>query len=290
MPIQLLGPQPGSPSIPVILDSPHSGTVYPDDFGHTIDFAALREAEDTHVDLIYSDAPALGAAMLCAQFPRSYVDCNRDAHDIDPVLFGMSHDPDQLTSKVRLGKGVIWRCLDDGTPIYSSVLPEDHAESRISRYYQPYWDALRAMVTAAKERHSVIVHINCHSMPSVAGRFATEKPGLVHPDVVLGNRDGSTCSAELLAVLKAVCDEFKMNATLNDPYKGVAIVRDVGQPSQGIHSVQVEINRRLYMDEVSRELHQGFDRVKSFANALVQASARFAIAESQSPKTKPSLS
>jgi N-formylglutamate deformylase len=279
MPIQLLGPQPGVPTIPVILDSPHSGTIYPDDFGHTIDITALREAEDTHVDLIYGDAPSLGAAMLCAQFPRSYVDCNRDAHDIDPVLFGMAYDPELLTSKVRLGKGVIWRCLDDGTPIYSSVLAQEHAESRIDRYYRPYWQALRALVNTAKEQHAVIVHINCHSMPSVAGRYATERPGLVHPDVVLGNRDGSTCSPELLAVLKGVCEEFEMNVALNDPYKGVAIVREVGQPENGVHSVQVEINRRLYMDEVTRELHQGFDRIKGFANALVAASARYAVSE-----------
>jgi N-formylglutamate deformylase len=245
MSIKLFLPSSGRNPIPVVLDSPHSGTNYPEDFEHTVDRRALRDAEDTHVDLIYGDAAELGAMFLCADFPRSYVDCNRDLHDIDPVLFGLDHSPESLTSKVRLGKGVIWRCLDDGSPIYTSTLPLDHAKKRLSGYYEPYWNALREMVNVAKRRHPTIVHINCHSMPSVAGRFATEQPGLVHPDIVLGNRDGATSSAMLMQRLQAVCEEYRLEVKVNDPYKGVAIVRDIGDPQAGVHSVQVEINRRL---------------------------------------------
>jgi N-formylglutamate deformylase len=276
MTIKLLVPSAGCKSIPVVLDSPHSGTSYPDDFHYQVDLAALRDAEDTHVDLLYADAPKIGAMLLCAEFPRSYVDCNRDPQDIDPVLFGLPHEPDQLSSKVRLGKGVIWRCLDNGSPIYASSLSLDHAQRRLSRCYEPYWDALHEMVAIAKRTHPTIVHLNCHSMPSVAGRFATDQPGLIHPDIVLGNRDGTTCSNELLWELKRVCNDFSLIASVNDPYKGVAIVRDIGNPAEGVHSVQVEINRKLYMNESTRELHDGFERIKKLASALVQASARFA--------------
>jgi N-formylglutamate deformylase len=276
MPIKLTLPPTGCESIPVILDSPHSGTTYPEDFLHQVDLAALRDAEDTHVDLIYGDAPAMGAMFLCAEFPRSYVDCNRDPLDIDPVLFGLDHEPDQLSSKVRLGKGVIWRCLDDGSPIYASTLPLHHAKARLSWCYEPYWKALREMVKIAKRAHPTVVHLNCHSMPSIAGRFATDQPGLVHPDIVLGNRDGTTCSNDLLQALKRVCNDFSLEAKVNDPYKGVSIVREIGDPAAGVHSVQIEINRRLYMNEASRELHQGYERIKNFASALVLASAKFA--------------
>jgi N-formylglutamate deformylase len=276
MPIKLHLPPVGRESIPVILDSPHSGTIYPEDFLHQVDLAALRDAEDTHVDLIYGDAPAMGAMFLCAEFPRSYVDCNRDPVDIDPVLFGLEHEPDQLSSKVRLGKGVIWRCLDDGSPIYASTLPLHQAKERLNWCYEPYWKALREMVKIAKRTHPVVVHLNCHSMPSVAGRFATDQPGLVHPDIVLGNRDDTTCSNELLQVLKRVCNDFSLEAKVNDPYKGVAIVRDIGNPAEGVHSVQVEINRKLYMNESTRELHDGYEQIKKLACALVHASAKFA--------------
>jgi N-formylglutamate deformylase len=276
MTIKLMLPSAGCKTIPVILDSPHSGTIYPEDFFHQVDLAALRDAEDTHVDLIYSDAPEMGAMLLCAEFPRSYVDCNRDPQDIDPVLFGLAHESDQLSSKVRLGKGVIWRCLDDGSPIYASALSLDQAQRRLSWCYEPYWNALHEMVSIAKRTHPTIVHLNCHSMPSVAGRFATDQPGLVHPDIVLGNRDGTTCSNDLLYELKRVCNEFSLTASVNDPYKGVSIVREIGNPADGVHSVQVEINRKLYMNESTRELHGGYERIKKLASALVLASARFA--------------
>jgi N-formylglutamate deformylase len=281
MPVKLMMPWAGCESLPVILDSPHSGTIYPEDFGHQVDIAALRDAEDTHVDLIYGDAPAMGAMLLCAEFPRSYVDCNRDPQDIDPVLFGLEHEPEKLSSKVRLGKGVIWRCLDDGSPIYASTLPLSHATRRLNWCYEPYWNALREMVKIAKRNHPTIVHLNCHSMPSIAGRFATDQPGLVHPDIVLGNLDGVTCSDGLIQALKLVCDEFSFVAKVNDPYKGVAIVRDIGNPIQGVHSVQVEINRKLYMNETTRELHEGYERIKKLANALVHASAKFAASAGQ---------
>jgi N-formylglutamate deformylase len=281
LPFTLKLPRIGCEAIPVILDSPHSGTKYPKDFAYQIDIAALRDAEDTHVDLIYGDAPALGAMLLCAEFPRSYVDCNRDAQDIDPILFGLEHDPALLPSKVRLGKGVIWRCLDDGSSIYASTLSVEQAKQRLSWCYEPYWRTLKRMVSMAKRDHPTVVHINCHSMPSIAGRFATEKPGLVHPDIVLGNRDGTTCNDELLQVLKKVCDEFSLDTRINDPYKGVSIVRDIGNPEAGVHSVQIEINRRLYMNETTRDLNDGYERIKKLANALVLASAKFA--RSQTP-------
>jgi N-formylglutamate deformylase len=140
----------------------------------------------------------------------------------------------------------------------------------------PYWTALRKMVDRAKESYSTIVHINCHSMPSVPGCFATEQPSLAHPDIVLGNRDGSTCANELMNFLKEVCEKHGLNVKLNDPYKGVAIVRDIGKPAEGVHSVQVEINRRLYMNESTRELNPGYKRIKVFANALIAAAAQYA--------------
>lgn len=260
---------------PLVLDSPHSGVDYPDDFGHACDPAVLRQAEDTHVEKLYAFAPALGAAWIEALFPRSYLDVNRNTTEIDVSLFDEPWpDPVEtdarVLSKVRLGKGLVWRLTDDGLPIYGRRLSVPEVRARIDRCWRPYHAAVQAAIEAAHERHGFSIHLNCHSMPAVAAANATEFPGLVHADFVIGDRDGTTASP---ALSRLICDHLSSlgySVSYNHPYKGVELVRRHADPGDHRHSVQVEVNRRLYMDEQTLELHPGFAVLRRNLRSLVE--------------------
>lgn len=239
---------------PLVLDSPHSGTHYPEDFRAACDLPVLRRAEDTHVEKIYDFAPALGAAWVEAHFPRIYLDANRDTLELDTTLLDgewtepVATDPGQL-SKIRLGKGLIWKFTDDGVPVYQRRLTVAEVRARIERCWRPYHEAVRQAIDAAHDRHGYSIHINCHSMPAVSASHATDFPGLVHPDFVVGDRDGSTASP---ALSQLICDHLRgrgYSVAYNHPYKGVELLRRYGDPARHRHSIQIELNRRIYMDE-----------------------------------------
>lgn len=261
---------------PLVLDSPHSGTAYPADFDHACDPLVLRRAEDTHVEKLYDFAPALGVAWVEALFPRSYLDANRDLTEIDQALLdapwpGPVATDARVLSKVRLGKGLIWRTTDEGTPLYARKLTVAEVQARIARCWQPYHAAVKAAIDAAHARHGYSLHLNCHSMPAVASRFATDFPGLAHADFVVGDRDGSTAAAALSARIVEHLRGLGYDVAYNHPYKGVELVRRYGEPAQQRHSVQLEINRKLYMDEVSLRPTENYGRLKADLRDLTRA-------------------
>lgn len=260
---------------PLVLDSPHSGTVYPADFDHACDPLVLRRAEDTHVEKLYDFAPSLGVAWVEALFPRSYLDANRDVTEIDEALLdapwpGPVATDARVLSKVRLGKGLIWRTTDEGTPLYTRKLTVAEVQARIARCWQPYHAAVKAAIDAAHARHGYSLHVNCHSMPAVASRFATDFPGLAHADFVVGDRDGSTAGVAVSARIVEHLRGLGYDVSYNHPYKGVELVRRYGDPARQRHSVQLEINRRLYMDENTLALHAGADKLRADLRTLVE--------------------
>jgi N-formylglutamate deformylase len=263
-------------STPLVLDSPHSGTDYPQDFGHVCDLASLRRAEDTHVEKLYSFAPDLGVAWVEAHFPRSYLDANRNITEIDPSMLSgvwpddLGEQDAAVQSKLRLGKGLIWRMTDDGFPLYKRQLSVAEVEQRIANCWQPYHAAVGNAIDAAHARHGYSIHINCHSMPAVSSSHATDFPGLVHADFVIGNRDDTTSSESLVLFIQEQLAQHGYDVAINHPYKGVELVRRYGKPAQHRHSVQLEINRKLYMDESTLALHAGFDTLQGHLQSLVQ--------------------
>lgn len=249
---------------PLVLDSPHSGVDYPEDFQYCVNFADLRRAEDTHVDGLFDFCSSIGASMVAAQFPRSYIDANRSLEEIDPELLATAWPrPYTLSSKARLGKGLIWRMLDDGQNIYARKLSVAEIEHRIRHCWHPYHALVQETLRQAYELHGFFIHINCHSMPSVSDRFSTDQPGLVHPDIVLGDRDGTSADLEITAHLQGSFVKHGYSCWINRPYKGVELIRAYSDPGSSRHSIQLEINRGLYMDEQSLEKHQGYDRLRS---------------------------
>jgi N-formylglutamate deformylase len=260
---------------PLVLDSPHSGVAYPADFGHACDLAVLRQAEDTHVEKLYDFAPALGVAWIEALFPRSYIDVNRNTTEVDVTLIddpwadAVETSPAAL-NKVRLGKGLIWRMTDDGVPIYQRKLSAHEVRARIDSCWRPYHAAVARAIDDAHARHGYSMHLNCHSMPSVAASYATDFPGLVHADFVVGDRDGSTAAPALSQYVCELLRGFGYDVSYNHPYKGVELVRRYGDPARDRHSIQVEVNRKLYMDEATLQPNAGFATLRGHLRQLVE--------------------
>jgi N-formylglutamate amidohydrolase len=276
VPFLIHGPQ--QAAVPVVLDSPHSGVQFPADFDAIVSEFDLRDGEDCFVDELVLPATALGVPLLAAQFPRTYLDPNRHAGDVDLDLVEGGHWPyaHVPSGKHRIGKALIWRTLDDGRPIYGRKLRVEEIVSRIERYHAPYHTALVQLLDAAHARFGQVFHINCHSMPNVGGKMGEGGPGRVRADFVLGDRDGATCAPEFTEQVSRVLRGMGYSVAINDPYKGVELVRAYSAPTRGRHSLQLEINKRLYMDEAARTKHDGFVRLQRDLLALVRSVAAFA--------------
>jgi N-formylglutamate amidohydrolase len=250
--------------LPLMLDSPHSGTRMPPDFGSALPESDLRDGEDCFIDELYLPATERGIPLLAAQFPRTYLDPNRHAGDIDTDLLDAPW-PDALvpSGKARIGKSLVWRTLDDGRPIYDRKLSVQELRQRIARCHTPYHDALRGLLQAAHARHGQVFHINCHSMNAVSGTMGEGGAGQPRADMVLGDRDGTTCAPAFTAFVRETLVARGYDVKVNDPFKGVELVRAYANPAAGFHSLQLEVNKRLYMDQTTLQKHDGFGRLQA---------------------------
>jgi N-formylglutamate amidohydrolase len=268
---------PRAPAVPLVLDSPHSGNRFPADFDAIVSERDLRDAEDCYVDELYAAAAELGAALLAAQFPRSYLDPNRHAGDVDHELIDGAWPHDYRPSgKAKIGKSLVWRTLEDGRPIYARKLPAEEVMGRIERFHAPYHASLATLLDAAHARFGGVYHINCHSMRAVAGRMSDDGEGRPRADFVLGDRDGTTCEPGFTAMVRAALAGMGYDVKVNDPYKGVELVRAYSDPKAGRHSLQIEINKRLYMDETTLARNAGFAELQNNLAQLVEAVAGYA--------------
>ena len=235
--------------VPLVCDSPHSGTHYPQDFGHCMSRQGLRGMEDAFVDELFAHAPACGAALLRALFPRSYIDPNRAADDIDPRML---HDewlhPINPGPKSECGIGLIFSIASEG-PIYRRKLLAAEVKRRLDCYYWPYHRTLEHAIDRTWRRFGTVLHLNCHSMRSISAGTLPDGDGLSRPDFVLGDRDGTSCDPALTDWVREFLQDAGHAVVLNAPYKGVELVRRYSDPAKGRHSLQIEINRTLYMDE-----------------------------------------
>ena len=259
--------------IPLVLDSPHSGERYPDDFDHVPPRAIVRQAEDTHVARLWSGATARGATLIEALFPRAYIDANRSLHDVDPALLADAwHEPIAPSRKSELGVGLVWRLARGGVPMYARKLRSDEIRARIDTCWRPYHAALQR---ALDERHAVfgsVWHIDCHSMLAIGDELADDA-GRERADIVLGDRDGTTCEAAFTGLVARTMQAAGYSVAINDPYKGVELVRIHGRPAQRRHSLQIEIKRTLYMDEATLQPNAGYERLQRDLDRLVDAIA-----------------
>ena len=270
--------EPGVPAAPLVLDSPHSGEDYPADFDHAAPRAAVRQAEDTHVARLWRGALAHGATLVEAHFPRAYLDANRGLEDVDPALFAEGErwpGPVRLTRKTEQGIGLVWRLARGGVPMYARGLSVEEVERRIRTCWHPYHDAVARALDERHRAFGAVWHVNCHSMPAV-GDALSDDPGRERADVVLGDRDGTTCEAAFTRLVAEAFASHGYSVAVNDPYKGVELVRRHGRPAEGRHRLQVELKRTLYMDEATLEPNAGYARVERDLVAVAAAIAAHA--------------
>lgn len=265
--------KPRSAPTAVVFDSPHSGSDYPDDFGYAIMISTLRRLEDAGVDRLFGRVTEFGAPLLHARFPRSYIDVNRALEDLDTgMIEGNWPYPVRPGIKSQNGKGLIWRTAQREGNIYDRKLSVSEVEQRIERCWRPYRAALKGLLDETFARHGAVLHINCHSMRSRGHERDPDGVG-DRPDVVLGDRDGTTCDPAITDRAATLLRHMGYTVSVNQPYKGMDLIRDYSEPAIGRHSLMIEVNRKLYMDEKTVTMHDGFDilraNLSTWAAALI---------------------
>ncbi len=256
-PFDLLSPASG-PRSPFVFNSPHSGATYPRSFldASRLDANTLRRSEDTFVDELFIGAVALGAPLMRARFPRAYVDVNREPYELDPAMFDGRLPPFANSRSMRVagGLGTIARIVADGTEIYRRSLSVAEGLDRIERYYKPYHQTLREVLNKAHRQFGIAVLVDCHSMPS----SQVTREGRPRPDFVLGDRYGTSCLSIITDVAQETLQRLGYTVARNKPYAGGHITETYGRPQHGMHALQIEVNRALYMDEMRYARTGGF--------------------------------
>ena len=255
---------------PLVFNSPHSGRVYPERFlaMTRLDHLSIRQSEDAWVDELFARAPHLGAPMLRAHFPRAYLDVNREPWELDPTMFvePLSDRFNTTSPRVAAGLGTLARVVAENKPIYRDRLTLDDARMRIEGIYHPYHAALQKLLSEAIASFGIAVLIDCHSMPRIA-----RNGDRASPDIVLGDRYGTTCAPGLVDLAETVFTGAGLKVTRNRPYAGGFCTRSYGRPQHGVHALQIEISRHLYMNEATLAKNDGFDAMRTLIERLIFA-------------------
>ena len=257
-----------------VFASPHSGREYPRSFMRQtlLDKHAIRSSEDAFVDDLFAAAPDHGAPLVTAGMQRAFVDVNRSEDELDPALIQgvrrSGHNP-----RVASGLGVVPRVVANGKAIYSGKITRAEAQRRIDDYWRPYHAALRAELDAAKAMFGQAILLDCHSMPHEA-MDSVAQSGAPRPDVVLGDRFGAAASDQIVSLVEAAFHAAGLSVARNTPFAGAYVTQHYGRPSSGVHTIQIEIDRSLYMDERQIRPHAGFDAFRKLIAGVVEEITR----------------
>ena len=251
-------------AVPLVFASPHSGRVYPQEMmdASRLGPAAIRRSEDALVDALVEGAVELGIGFVSARYARAYMDVNREPYELDPAMFEDELPPFARgrSPRIAAGLGAIARVVADGQEIYDRKLSFADASRRIEAVHKPYHDALSALLEQTRARFGRVALIDWHSMPSVAARPG--RGGRI-ADFVLGDRFGVSCNARLPGAVEQSLRALGYEVARNTPYAGGYTTEFYGDPARGVHVLQVEINRALYLDEAAVTPNAGFPRLKA---------------------------
>lgn len=267
--------EPAVQTIPFVYNSPHSGRNYSQAFlkQTRLDAHTIRRSEDHFVDELYASAPAIGAPLLLAHFPRAYLDVNREPYELDPRMFDGALPPHANTGSLRVagGLGTVPRIVAENLDIYPGRLPAQEALMRIERFYKPYHGCLRRLIARTHSRFGFCVLIDCHSMPGTT-RLAGSS---LRPDFIVGDRFGASASAALSDAAVSALEDLGFRAVRNKPYAGGFITEHYGRPRRGLHALQIEVNRSLYIDETTLEKRPDFHVMESLIATFMRRMAEF---------------
>ena len=260
---------PRAQSGPFVFSSPHSGRDYDTTFlGQSrLDALTLRSSEDAYVDQLFIDAPSHGAPLLTARAPRAFLDLNRAADELDPALIdGAPRSPHN--PRISSGLGVVPRVVAGGRHIYTGRISKPDAEARLNQYWHPYHQQLRHLMLETAEVFGTAILIDCHSMPHEAIE-SHSRPGMIAPDVVLGDRFGAAASCDVVARIETAFTDAGLRVARNSPFAGAYIAAAYGRPSRGHHVVQVEIDRSLYLDEARVQRRPDFAAFQALISSVI---------------------
>lgn len=266
--------EPSDQRVPFVFNSPHSGRRYPASFlaASRLDQQSIRRSEDSFVDELFLPAVEAGAPLLRAHFPRAWLDVNREPYELDPKMFSGELPAYANVRSVRVvgGLGTIARVVSESEEIYARPLSVDEVLGRIEAVYMPYHRTLRQLLARTHVSFGCAVLVDCHSMPStVRGSLLRGRP-----DFVLGDRHGASCSALLVDAADALLTRRGYDVSRNKPYAGGFITEHYGRPGKGLHALQIEVNRALYLDERSLQKASGFERLRRDIAALISELTR----------------
>ena len=260
---------PVSGRVPLVFDSPHSGTEFPPHVRPSAPRAALMTGSDLFVDRLYGAAPRHGCTLIAANFPRWIIDPNRAPDDLDTALIdGVWAGPVNPGRKTLQGMGVIRRYALPDVPVYDRKLTVAEIERLFREHYDPYHAAVKGELDECYARYGAVWHVDCHSMKS-RGNAMNDDPGRERPDVVIGDLEGRSADPAFVACAADALRGMGYRVNINDPYKGAQLIRAYSDPARERHSIQIEVNRALYMDEARFEPHQGFDTLASNVEKLI---------------------
>ena len=260
---------PRAQSGPFVFASPHSGRDYDTTFrGQSrLDPLTLRSSEDAYVDQLFAGAPIHGAPLLTARAPRAFLDLNRAADELDPALIeGAARSPHN--PRISSGLGVVPRVVAGGRHIYAGRIAQSDAQARLTRYWHPYHQQLRSLMDETAQDFGTAVLIDCHSMPHEAIE-SHSRPGTSAPEVVLGDRFGAAAGSDVVARIEAAFADAGLRVARNSPFAGAYIATAYGRPSRGLHVVQVEIDRSLYLDEARVQLRPDFAVFQALISGVI---------------------
>jgi N-formylglutamate amidohydrolase len=263
---------------PVVVASPHSGALYPSDFvaQAAVPLSALRRAEDAFVDELFASAPGLGIPLLAARFPRSYVDANREPYELDPGMFEgpLPRVLNHRTTRVAAGLGMIPRVAASGEAIYRGRVPAGEIERRLESCWRPYHITLSSLVEQTYAQFGGVLLVDAHSMPSSASGLSLREHGV---DVVLGDNHGEACAPPLINEVERWLAAKGLRVRRNQPYAGGFTTQRYGRPAVGRHTLQIEINRALYMDEARHAKLPTFGATQRLIAGLLEEIGRHAL-------------
>ncbi|WP_374730680.1 N-formylglutamate amidohydrolase [Aliirhizobium terrae] len=267
--------EPVAQTIPFVFNSPHSGRHYPEDLlqNSNLDSLSIRRSADHYVDELFADAPELGAPLLAAHFPRAYLDVNREPYELDPRMFDGPLPPFVNIGSMRVagGLGTIPRIVAENMEIYRKRLSVEEGLARIEAIYKPYHTCLRRLIARTHARFGLAILIDCHSMPGNIRLSGSE----LRPDFIIGDRYGTSASAELSRAALDFLDGMGFSAVRNKPYAGGFITEHYGRPVRGLHALQIEINRALYVDETTLEKKREFPVIAAALSTFMRQMADY---------------
>jgi len=266
--------EPLKQAVPLLVDVSRSGREYPKEYRSPLPFTTVHDNVSMYVEDLWSGAPAVGATLLYCSFPNTWVDVNRNELDMDPALVD-GQWPVELkpTARTLEGLGLIKTKARYGEPFQERKLTVAEIQQRLDNYYRPYHAELKRIADELYSKFARLTQISCHCMSAV-GAPTHPDAGKPRADFCVSDLKGVTASKQAMALVVDTLKSYGYSVSVNAPYVGNELIKRIGDPARGIDSIQVEINKKLFMDTKTFRATEGLAKVKADLDRLLTVLAQ----------------